>query len=618
MANADGPDILKIGRNIANFSELREESYVYVDKTDFVHKLLTDPDKRLFLSRPRRFGKTLLIDTLEEAAIGRKELFSGLAIDRLRNDNEWPRSHVLRISMNSFGDDPALLDRSLTEYLHSFARKRGFSISAHYSANSLLEVIDILFDNFDNIPIVTQSIHRNNNLVADQSKIIVLVDEYDAPIINNITNPAKLDIAKQTLHEFYNTLKSCGKMIDRVFITGITKFAQLSVFSAINNLVDITFEPKYTEIFGFTIGEICKYYSPHLDIALAWFHKHKEFGSGFTRKMLIGRIVEWYDGYSWNGTDRVINPLSLQNLLLDRKFDNFWFRTGGINFLQKLNIRDDIFSKAFAGNEKFSGSVDIQDAGDIDPIALMLQTGYLTLSKRKKSDEFSKLYLTVPNREVGMSIMKNYVDRHIIPIMSAEKDIFNPIRTKEFCHAFCQGQSERAEELLHGFLSVIPHSLHAQTEFLCRVILLSIFKMSDFEVDPEHNIAGGIVDLVITAPDNTVLITEIKYAKSDNEKDVTSSSPVSANLPPGISAQDNKKMDSCIRATFRQIIKKGYLLPYVVNKNPVRAVAVAVCGRTHVRIRSCTAAELLQSPHEFIKLRKNRKPRSDGSRRPEN
>jgi hypothetical protein len=317
--------------------------------------------------------------------------------------------------------------------------------------------------------------------------------------------------------------------------------------------------------------------------------------------MLIERIEEWYDGYSWNGDDRVINPLSLQNLLIDHKFDNFWFRTGGMNFIQKLNIRDDIFYKVFNGNEKFTGSVDIQDADNIDPIALMLQTGYLTLRKRDESDDNSKLYLTVPNREVGMSIMKNYVDRNIFPLMSAKQDIFNSVRTKEFCHAFCQGESDRAEEILQGFLSVIPHSLHYNKELFYHVILLSIFKMSDFDVDPEHNIARGIIDLVITAPDKSVLVTEIKYAKSDNENDISGSSDVSGVLPKGISGKDDKKLDSCILAAFRQIIKKDYLLPFVGNKNLVRAVAVAVCGRNRVRIRSCPAEELLQRPHEFLK-----------------
>ncbi|MDR1035125.1 MAG: AAA family ATPase [Deltaproteobacteria bacterium] len=590
-------NIPEIGAEIAQFSRLRCKGYIYVDKTDFVNTILTTPRPRLFLSRPRRFGKTLLIDTLEEAAVGRKELFSGLKIDRLRGDIKWPRSHVLRISMNSFGDDPSLLDKHLTAFLHSFAAERGFSIVGQNSAYSLFEVISALQSNYADIPIVTKSIKAKDRLMADQSEIIVLIDEYDAPIINNLTDSNKIKLAKETLHSFYNSLKSCENMIDRVFITGITKFSQLSVFSAMNNLRDITFQYEYANICGFTFEEIEQCYNQHLDKVLAFFQNDKEFGTAFTREMFIKRIEDWYDGYSWNGKEYLINPVSLQNLLIDRKFDNFWIKSGGTNFLNVMNIKDNIFTQVFNGSEKFSGSLEIQDVGKINPLALMLQTGYVTLRKRQKSDESSKLYLTVPNREVGMTIMNNYADSCITPLMSSRKDIFNSVRTREFCNAFCQGQLDRAEELLQGFLSVIPYRLHGKMESFYHSILLSIFKISDWEVDSEHNIAGGIIDLLVTAPDNSIFVTEIKYAKSDDMVDA-SASPASVK----ISDKDKKKLDSCITEAFRQIIKNGYLIPYVGNENPVSAVAVAVCGRYFVRIRSIPAEELLKRAHEFLSV----------------
>jgi hypothetical protein len=186
MAGQGNKDFREIGLNIANFSLLREEGYVYVDKTEFVHRILTGKIRHFFLSRPRRFGKTLLIDTLEEAAIGRKELFSGLAIDRFRKEDEWPRSHVLRISMNSFGDNPALLDGNLTSFLHSFATERNFTFSASDSAFSLREVIRTLYRNYADIPLITENSDISDGLFANQKKIIVLIDEYDAPIINNL------------------------------------------------------------------------------------------------------------------------------------------------------------------------------------------------------------------------------------------------------------------------------------------------------------------------------------------------------------------------------------------------------------------------------------------------
>jgi hypothetical protein len=170
--------------------------------------------------------------------------------------------------MNSFGDDPSSLNRSISIFHRRFAKVRGFAIEEGNSVDSLAATVEALYRNFADIPIVTQTIQIEDGLFSDRTIIIVLIEEYDAPIINNITNHDKLDKAKQTLHGFYNALKSCGNMIDRVFITGITKFAQLSVFPAMNNLRDITFQPRYAAICGYTHNGILKFYSQHLDAGL--------------------------------------------------------------------------------------------------------------------------------------------------------------------------------------------------------------------------------------------------------------------------------------------------------------------------------------------------------------
>ncbi|MDR1035537.1 MAG: ATP-binding protein [Deltaproteobacteria bacterium] len=604
MTNSDVRDIPKIGISVADFPLLRTEGYVYVDKTKFVHDILTGPRRRLFLSRPRRFGKTLLIDTLEKAATGRKELFSGLEIDRLRKDAEWPRSHVLRISMNAFGDDPSLLDLNLATSLQLFAEVRGFTIKERNAVGSLTQIIEKLYWNYADIPILTPGIQPNSGLVANRNKIIVLIDEYDAPIINTLTDSDKIKVAKSTLHGFYNSLKSCESMIDRVFITGITKFSQLSVFSAMNNLMDISFESEYATICGFTNDEITKYYSPHLDVALAEFQDVEEFGPHFTGDLLMKQIIDYYDGYSWNGKDRVFNPFSLQYFLFKRIFDNYWINSGGTNFLHQMNISDDIFSKVFKGKSQFSGSVDVQDAGKTDPIALMLQAGYLTVRERPVSKKLSTLYLAVPNNEVSMTIVRKFIEDRVIPSISSDDDNFTPERCGEFCSLFCQLQFSQAEVLLQSFLTAIPFSLHLEMESFYHVFLLTIFKMCNFTTLPERKIAQGIIDLVISSPEHGNMVTEMKYAKSDN---TSTDSPVVSDSPPGtvISAKDDRKLDSCIKAAFRQIIKREYLLPYVGNIHPVHAVAVAVCGRNHVRIRSLPAEELIKRSHEFLRFKED-------------
>ncbi|MDR1035494.1 MAG: ATP-binding protein [Deltaproteobacteria bacterium] len=601
MSNADATDIPKLGLSIANFARLRNIGYVYVDKTKFVHDILSGPNPFLFLSRPRGFGKTLLVSTLENAATGRKDLFSGLEIERLRKDVEWPRSHVLRISMNAFGDDPSSLDLSLAKSLRRFAQDSGFAIEEGTSAASLTDTLNTLYKNYADIPIVTQSINAEDGLVANRKEIIVLIDEYDAPIINNLTDSANLKIATRTLHGFYNALKSCEDMIDRIFITGITKFSQLSVFSAMNNLMDISFESEYATICGFTSDEITKYYTPHLDATLAEFQDDENFGPHFTSDLLMKRIIDYYDGYSWNGKDRVFNPFSLQYFLSKQIFDNYWINSAGTNFLNQMNISDDIFSKVFKGKSQFSGSVAVQDAGKIEPMELMLQAGYLTVHRRPVSKKLSMLYLAVPNKEVSMTIVQKFIEDRVIPSISLGNDNFTHERCREFCSLFCQLQFFQAEMLLQSFLTAIPFTLHLEMESFYHVFLLTIFKMCNFTTVPERKIAQGIIDLVISSPEHGNMVTEMKYAKSDS---TSTDSPVASDSPPGtaISAKDDRKLDSCIKAAFKQIIKQEYLMPYVGSQDPVHAVAVAVCGRNHVRIRSMPAEELIQRAHEFLSL----------------
>jgi hypothetical protein len=606
MAGGDNKELKKIGLDIANFSRLRNEGYVYVDKTEFVHRILTGPLPHVFLSRPRRFGKTLLIDTLEEAAIGRKELFSDLAIDDMRGEEDWPRSHVLRISMSSFGDDPVSLDRKLTDYLHLFAQKRGFDIPGQNSDDSLYQVIDFISSNFDNVPLVTRKIRRQDGLTADRMKLVVLIDEYDAPIINNITDIKRVEIAKETLHGFYNALKSCEEMIDRIFITGITKFSQLSLFSALNNLEDISFDPEYSTVCGFTFDEINNFYSPNIDACLDIMQNDKKFGLGFTKNKLIDRLREWYDGYSWDGDIHVINPLSFQKFLNTHNFGNFWSQTGGTNLINKMNLKEDIFHSVFKRKARFSGSISIQDVGKIDPIALMLLTGYLTVRSQKITNTASKLVLTIPNREVGMTVMEEYVKSRVLPFISGIKDGFTPQKCRDFCEAFCLCDNETAEKLLHGIFSVIPYQLHLEYEAFYHVILLSIFRATDFtdnfDIVAESSKSDGIVDLVIIAPKYGVFVAEIKYFRSSDETQDSSSDggPDNSELKINpLAVKDDRNLDNSIKDAFAQIIEKGYMSPYLTGDLPVYAAAIAVCGRNRVRIRSMHGEELLARASEY-------------------
>jgi hypothetical protein len=335
--------------------------------------------------------------------------------------------------------------------------------------------------------------------------------------------------------------------------------------------------------------------------------KDRRFGSGLTKDKLMARIREWYDGYSWDGGIHVINPLSFQKFLAKCNFGNFWSQTGGTNLIDKMNIKEDIFNSVFRGKSRFSGSISIQDAAKIDPVALMLQTGYLTVRSQHVLSTVSKLYLTVPNREVGMTIMEEYVNSRVLPVISGIKDGFSPQRCKEFCDAFCQRDNEKSEKLLQGFFSVIPYRLHLEYEAFYHVILLSIFKATDFidgfDADAESNKSDGIIDLVVIAPKYGIFITEIKYSKSNDELQRISDTVIPDNSvlrTPFLSDEDDRNLERCIKNAFAQIIEQGYMQPYLSGELPVFATAIAVCGRNNVRIRSLPGEELLAGASEFL------------------
>ncbi|MDR1036844.1 MAG: AAA family ATPase [Deltaproteobacteria bacterium] len=500
---------------MAEFSSLINNNYIYVDKTEFVNRLLTDSRHHLLLSRPRRLGKTLLIDTIEEVLTGRRELFSGLEIDKLRGENYWPRSHVLRMNLNPFTGDPSSLDMRLANCLRRFANPRGINLTSTCAADSLIELLETMHSNYNKIPLITRHINLSDNIKADIQKIDVLIDEYDSPVINNLTNSSYLKTAKSTLHSFYNALKSCEDLSDRIFITGITKFAQLSAFSALNNLDDISFDENYAAICGFTDTDITKYYYPHLQNTLKKLQQNTHFGPSFTFEKLIKRIADWYDGYSWDGINHVINPLSLNYFLINNRFDNYWSQTGGTNFLDQMNIKDNIFSTVFQGKPTFSGSLAVQDAGNADPISVMLQTGYLTVRSQKISKEISRLYLTVPNKEVGMTIMNNYIHSHVEPIIEHATDAFNIKMCNKFSEVFFKRQSNNAEIFLSKIFSSIPYSLHLPFEAFYHSLLFSIFRTAQVDAVPKVNKANGIIDLVVTSQEYGIMVTEIKYAKSN-------------------------------------------------------------------------------------------------------
>ena len=362
---------------IQSLVELRNLNGIYVDKTELIHNLVTT-GKYYFFSRPRRFGKSLLISTLKELFKGNKTLFEDLWIEP---HWDWTQSSpIIHISFDAVGYKNQSLAQALTFELKECAEQYGIELEA---------------DAFD-----AQFRELLKALSAKHGRIVLLIDEYDKPIIDYLEK-SKIEQAKinrDTLHDFYSVLKSADEQLRFVFITGISKFSKVSLFSHLNNLADITMNKKYAALVGYTQQEVEAYFEDYLQLI--------EQELGISREELLEKMKIWYNGYSWDGATRVYNPFGTLNFLDNRTFVNFWFATGNPKFLIE-QMRE----KAFYNIENQAVNGIIFEKFDIENIeltSLLFQTGYLTVKELGERDNY--YVLDYPNHEVRESMYQFLID----------------------------------------------------------------------------------------------------------------------------------------------------------------------------------------------------------------
>ena len=355
-------------------SEFKKYDYIYVDKTELIYKLITT-GRYYFLSRPRRFGKSLLVGTLKEIFSGNKELFKGMWIE-----NKWDfEEHlVLHLDFTKLSYKEQGLKKALDIFLDETAIKHKINYFQPDYSGKFLELIEKL---------------------GKEKQVAILIDEYDKPIIDYLENN-KLEQAEENreiLKTFYSGIKAQDGFIRFLFITGVSKFSKVSIFSDLNNLEDITMAKDYSQLLGYTEKEIIKYYKNYLN------DLNNEFG--FSENETMEKIKKWYDGYSWDGKYFVYNPFSILNLLKSRSFENFWFETGTPTFLiKKIKENKTDFSKINGNGRKISDAAfNKYDIENINATALMFQTGYLTI--KEYDVKKNKYLLDFPNKEVKDSFL---------------------------------------------------------------------------------------------------------------------------------------------------------------------------------------------------------------------
>jgi len=356
------------------FKEIIENNYLYVDKTEFVHKMVST-GKYYFLSRPRRFGKTLLVSTLEELFKGNKDLFKDLYI---YDKWDWNNTYsIIHIDFSNISHESSeKLENSLNDFINAKARKNDIKLHNSELTNRFSELIEEL-------------------AIKYNKKVVVLIDEYDKAIIKHLDDIELAKSNRNILSSFYQALKGNDAYLRFVFLTGVSKFSKTSIFSELNNLYDLTFSSSFSDICGYTQVELENYFKEYIESFAR--------GNNVSNEYALKIIKDWYNGYSWDGLNSLYNPYSILLLFKNKAFDNYWFESGSPTFLIDLIINDTNNINTFLDSEnKVIGSFPSFNLDNINLNTVLLQTGYLTI-KNKKDAPFGELpeyTLTIPNREV--------------------------------------------------------------------------------------------------------------------------------------------------------------------------------------------------------------------------
>ena len=467
---------------LQNFQGLREDGYVYIDKTAFVYEMAST-GKYYFLSRPRRFGKSLLLSTIEAYFQGKKELFKGLALEGLEKD--WKVYPVLHLDLNiGKFDTPEALHERLNHYLCGWERT------------------------YDLVPETSQSpATRFENVIRQAyektgQKVVILVDEYDKPLLQAIGNKELQDEYRAILKSVYGVAKTMDSYIQFAFFTGVTKFSKVSVFSDLNNLKDITLSHQYAEICGITENEIRE----NLDENVAQMAESNHL----TKDECYAKLKENYDGYHFTEESvGMYNPFSLINALCDQRFKDYWFETGTPTFLVETLKRTNYELENMTREEVTADLLGSLDSIDQNPLPLLYQSGYLTIKDYKP--RFDSYVLGFPNGEVERGFTR-FLFRYYAPIRADQSVSF----INNFTIEVESGQPEKFMPRLEAMFANQDYQIIGDTELYFHNVTSLVFKMLGFYTDVERHTTDGRMDMLVQTKDY-IYIFEFKIDKSADE-----------------------------------------------------------------------------------------------------
>lgn len=466
---------------IQTFERIRKEDKLYIDKTEYIYRMAHTSGTYFFLGRPRRFGKSLLVTTMQSYFEGKKELFKGLAIEKL--EKEWTEYPVLHFDMSGGKHmDKEQLEEYLDYRLQEEEKKWGITKPVKGANNRLIDLINTAYE-------------------KSGKQVVVLIDEYDAPMLDVVHEKEQLDMLRNMMRNFYSPLKYSEAKLRFVFLTGITKFSQVSIFSELNNIINISMSDEYAGICGITKEELLTQMSEDID-ELA---KSQEL----TREETIAELKENYDGYHFSAkSPDVYNPFSLLNCFSTREFGAYWFSSGTptylIKMMRKFKVMPTNISKMYAKSSAFDAPTENMTA--ITP--LLYQSGYLTI---KGYDKFSKLYtLDLPNKEIKVGLFESLLPNYLEGMFAQNGDV----AIAQMSVLIRQDNMDGALQLLQTFLGTVPYCNVTNYEGHYQQMLYIIFSLlTGYVVDVEVHTPKGRLDIVMLTHTRLYII-ELKLNKN--------------------------------------------------------------------------------------------------------
>lgn len=503
---------MKYPIGIQDFVKLRQGGFAYVDKTKFVYKL-ADEGSYYFLSRPRRFGKSLFLSTLEAYFLGRKELFEGLAIYDM--EKEWKSHPIFYIDLNTanFRDE-----KSLYEVLNSHVSVW----EEMYGAREYETTLALRFKG-----VIARAAEKEGR------GVVILIDEYDKPILQTLRNQELQEKHRSLLKSFYSVLKTQDRYIRFAFITGVTKFGKVSVFSDLNNLMDISMDQRYISICGMTQDELLYNFREGIE----------QLGEAYgdTEEETLDKLKIRYDGYHFEeNTVGIYNPFSVLNTLAKLRYKDYWFETGTPTFLVDL-LKMHNYRLLDITREKVSGDViNSVDSMSTNPIPVIYQSGYLTI--KGYDERFKKYRLGFPNKEVEEGFLN-----FLLPLYTSAGNN-SPFMVDEFVQDVESGNPERFMQRMKAFFADTSYQVVGNAELYFQNAMYLVFKIMGFYTQVERPTSDGRIDAVIQTPDYIYII--------------------------------ECKLDRTAEEALRQINDSDYAAPFAMDKRRIYKIGVNFSSQT--------------------------------------